>query len=72
MIKMGLNTLAILAEGLGIRMPWRKIGVAREIQPVISFSDKPAGVDIVEKTSPVGFEDESIRYKGEEIKYKDR
>lgn len=70
MIKMGFHTLAMLTFGLGIRMPWGGRPSIPELA-VIEFRDKPAGIEVEEKTGPASFKEGTVLYKDTKVKFKD-
>ena len=70
MIKFGFNTIAMLTEGLGINRPFIYSWMPHR-RPKVEFADKPWGIDVVEKTSPVSFDKQEIEYAETEIDFKD-
>lgn len=71
MITMGFNTIAMLTWGLGIRMPWFKVPVIKR-RPKIEFRNKPPGIAAEDKTGPASFDDVSVGFEDEVIKFEDR
>ena len=70
MIKFGFNTLAMLTEGLGIRMAWANAERPRS-RTTFEFKDIPTGIEFEGKDMDIKFDEQKVEFEDTEVTFKE-